>query len=168
MRTVAGFLIALVVAGCSPAHAPKARTAGKVMSLTGVGGLIVTAFAAGYTGDATRNIVAGFSMLSAVGVGTYAVGDLSQPHAGHEETLVERHHRWARILTDRAYGYARDGRCPRVKHIETRVRVYDREFHDFVFMKDSEIVKCLTTPASAAPGEPESVIQEPGAPVDSP
>ncbi len=161
MRAV---VLALAIAGCSPAHAPKARTAGKVMSLTGVGGLIVAAFAAGFTGDATREIVAGFSILSAVGIGTYAVGDLSQPSGGHEETVPQRHHRWARILTDRAYGYARDGRCHRVKHIETRVRFYDRDLHDFVFMRDPEIVKCLTVPPSTV----ESPIQESETVIDSP
>lgn len=155
-------LAATLAIGCSPAHAPKARTAGKVMSLTGVGGLIVAAFAAGYTGDATREIVASFSILSALGIGTYAAGDLSQPQNGYEETVTERHHRWARILTDRAYGYARDGRCYRVRHIETRVRVYDRELHDFVFMRDPEIAKCLTILPPAV--EPQGV----ETPVDSP
>ncbi len=155
-------LAAALAIGCSPAHAPRARTAGKVMSLTGVGGLIVAAFAAGYTGDSTREVVMSFSLLSALGVGTYAVGDLSQPQTGRQETVTERHHRWARILTDRAYGYARDGRCYRVRHIETRVRVYDRELHDFVFMRDPEIVKCLTiTPLPVETEDPET-------PVDSP
>ena len=135
------------------------------MSLSGVGGLIVAAFAVRYTGDATREIVMGFSILSAVGIGTYAAGDLSQPHAGREETVTERHHRWAQILTDRAYGYARDGRCYRVRHIETRVRVYDREIHDFVFMRDPEIAKCLTI--TPLPVEAPSA-QEPVTPVDFP
>ena len=149
MRAVC-LVTALALGACSQATAPKARTAGKLMSISGVAGLIITAFAAGYLGDRTRPIVAGFSILSGVGVGTYAVGELTGPNQ-IEETVSERHHRWARILTERAYGYARDGRCPRVRHIETRVRVYDRELHDFVFMRDPEIQKCLTTPSDVPP-----------------
>jgi hypothetical protein len=140
------------------------------MSISGVAGLIVTAFAAGYLGDRAKPIIAGFSMLSGVGIGTYAAGDLGRPDTV-EETQLERHHRWARILTERAYGYARDGRCPRVRHIETRVRVYDRELHDFVFMRDPEIVKCMSLPTDVAkPPDPvlEEPLQAPETPDDSP
>lgn len=136
---------ALALCACTQSTAPKARTAGKVMSISGVAGLIATAFAVGYLGDRSKPIIAGFSVLSGVGIGTYAAGELGRPDV-IEETQLERHHRWARILTERAYGYARDGRCPRVRHIETRVRVYDRELHDFVFMRDPEIVKCMSLP----------------------
>jgi hypothetical protein len=153
---LAHLALLVALAGCSREHAPKARTAGKIMSITGVAGLIVTAFAAGYLGDATRPTVMGLSTLSSIGIGTYAAGELGEP-AQTEETTTERHHRWARVLTERAYGYARDGRCHRVRHIETRVRVYDRDFHDFVFMRDSEIQKCLAAP----PAEPEPNVPTP-------
>ncbi len=164
MRAV--LVAAALAVGCSPAHAPKAKSAGKVMSLTGVGGLIAIAFAAHYTGESTSEIVIGFSTLSAIGIGTYAVGDLSTPAPiGYSETTSERHQRWARVLTERAYGYARDGRCHRVRHIEPRVRIYDREFHDFVFMKDPAIVKCLDLPAPEptppSPDDSETPIESP-------
>jgi hypothetical protein len=160
---------ALALSACSHSTAPKARAAGKVMSISGVAGLIATAFATAYLGDRTRPVIAGFSILSGVGIGTYAAGDLSRPDT-IEETQSERHHRWARILTERAYGYARDGRCPRVRHIETRVRVYDREFHDFVFMRDPEIVKCMslpsgvTKPVEPVPEEPSQAVETPDDP----
>ena len=68
-------------------------------------------------------------------------------------------------MTERAYGYARDGRCHRVRHIEPRVRIYDREFHDFVFMKDPAIVKCLDLPAPEPtpppPDDGETPIESP-------
>lgn len=149
---LASVVVVVALAACAHEHAPKARAAGKVMSITGVAGLIVTAFAVGYLGDRTHPMMVGFSTLSGIGIGTYAAGELGEP-AVVQETTTERHHRWARILTERAYGYARDGRCHRVRHIETRVRVYDREFHDFVFMRDSEIQKCLTT-RETEPTEP--------------
>ncbi len=160
MRAVS-LATAFAIAGCSPAMAPRAKTAGKVMSLSGVGGLILTACAASYIGPSAREIVMGFSTLSAIGVGTYAAGELSQPPPD-SETLGERHQRWARVLTDRAYGYARDGRCWRVRNIEPRVRVYDRLHHKTVFMRDPEIVKCLTTaPLQSEPDPPANPVESP-------
>lgn len=147
-------VLALAIAGCTPSLAPKAKTAGKVMSLSGVGGVVIAACAASFIGPHAREIVMGFSSLAAVGVGTYAAGELSQPPDDGETTL-ERHARWARVLTDRAYGYARDGRCWRVRNIDPRVRHYDREHHKNVFLRDPEIVKCLTTaPLPTEPVEP--------------
>ncbi|MBA2538612.1 MAG: hypothetical protein H0V17_03180 [Deltaproteobacteria bacterium] len=162
MRAIC-LLTALALGGCSRATAPKAMTAGKVISISSVAGLIASAFVYRYLGEAGKPIVAGFSILSGVGIGLYAAGELTGPNE-IEETLSERHRRWARILTGRAYGYARDGRCPRVRHIETRVRVYDRELHDFVFMRDPEIQKCLTAPVDVAPAAeppPEPPAQQP-------
>lgn len=151
----------LACAGCSPAMAPRAKTAGKVISLSGVGGLILTACAASFIGPNAREIVMGFSTLSAIGVGTYAAGDLSQPPPDRESTAV-RHARWARELTDRAYGYARDGRCWRVRNIDPRVRAYDREHHETVFMRDPEIRKCLTTvPVQTEPASPVKDASDP-------
>lgn len=161
MRAVS-LTAALALVGCSPAMAPRAKTAGKVMSLSGVGALILTACAASYIGPDAREIVMGFSALSAIGVGTYAAGDLSQPPPDREST-AERHARWARVLTDRAYGYARDGRCWRVRNIDPRVRAYDREHHKTVFLRDPEIVKCLTTAPLQTEPEPPAP-----PPLDSP
>ncbi|HEU0031064.1 MAG TPA: hypothetical protein VFQ53_10565 [Kofleriaceae bacterium] len=141
---------ALAFTACTPAQAPKARKVGKVMALGGVGGLIATSFAARYTSN-TQVLLLGFSLTSAVGIGTYAAGDLAVPEA-EVETIPERNHRWARILTERAAGAAREGRCPRVRRLETKVQLYDPEIHDFVFMRDPEIVKCVTGPGIAAPG----------------
>lgn len=165
MRAVS-LTAALALAGCSPAMAPRAKTAGKVMSLSGVGGLILTSFAASYIGPNAREIVMGFSTLSAIGVGTYAAGDLSQPPPARE-SVAERHARWARVLTDRASGYARDGRCWRVRNIDPRVRAYDREHHKTVFMRDPEIVKCLTTAPLQTEPEPPAAAP-PATPLDPP
>jgi len=164
MRAV-GLALA-ITAACTPVQARKAKTAGKIMSLSGVGCLIAVAFGAHYTGDSTRYLVMGLSSLSAIGIGTYAAGDLSAPQTGDRETTLERHHRWAKILTDRAYGYARDGRCWRVRNIEGRVRVYDRELHAVVFMKDPEILECLTTVPVRE--EAPELPQTSGTPIDSP
>lgn len=159
-------MVVLVVAvACTPAQAPRAKTVGKVTSLVGVGGLIAAAFAVPYLGSHAREVVGGFSMMSAVGVGTYAAGDLAVPPAG-SETTRQRHERWARELTDRAYGYARDGRCWRVRNIDPRVRVYDPDHHKHVFLRDPEIAKCLTT--TPLPKEPESPVESPETPDESP
>jgi hypothetical protein len=158
---VRAVLLAIAVCACSPSQAPKAKTVGKVMSIGGVSALIAAAFTVRYLGDHSREIVMGLSGVSAIGVGTYAAGELSQPPPDGE-TTIERHQRWARILTDRAYGYARDGRCWRVRNIDPRVRVYDREHHKTVFMKDPEIVKCLTTAPLQRESEPvETPIESP-------
>jgi hypothetical protein len=127
---------------CTPAQAPTARKVGKVMAIAGVAGLIAAATTSTIF-DHTQELVFGFSVISATGIGMYAAGELSAPDEP-AETMPQRHHRWARILTERAAGAARDGRCPRVRRLESRVRGYDREIHDFVFMRDPEILKCMT------------------------
>lgn len=147
---------ALVLAGaCTHSTAPKARLAGEVLSISGVVGMIGGALAQSYVGDRTAEVMGSFSVVSAVGIGLYAAGELLDPTPGPSpETLPQKHRRWARILTERAGGAARNGNCPRVRRLERRVHVYNREVHDFVFMKDPEIVKCLETGADITPPPP--------------
>jgi hypothetical protein len=142
--------IALVAGACTPAQAPVARKIGKVMALGGVTGLLVGAATTYFIGDSTRPVLVGFSVVTTVGIATYAAGELTGPSL-HEESIPERNQRWARILTERAHGYARDGRCSRVRHIETRVRVYDRVLHEGVFMRDPAIQKCMANEPPPAP-----------------
>ena len=155
--TVRFVCLLLALGACTPAQAPKARRVGKVMSLGGVGGLIATAFATRITGSNTIYVVDVFSVISAVGISTYAAGDLARPPP-IQETVTERHHRWAQILTERAVGAARSGACPRVRWLETRVRSYDRDIHDVVFMRDPAIVKCMTE--DQVPEEPPPVTDD--------
>lgn len=124
-----------------------------VASIGGVVGLTAGATASAIAD--TREVVAVFSLISAIGIGLYAVGELTDPaFETRVETTVEKHHRWARILTERAFRYAREGNCPRVRRVEKRVNVYDRELHDFVFMRDEEIAKCMSA-ASDPPHTPD-------------
>jgi hypothetical protein len=140
-------------AACTPAHAPAVRTTGKVMALGGVAGLVGAALATGVT-DKAGEMMIGFEIISAVGVISYAYAELTWPRVRYlEEPLDVKHRRWAQILTERAAGAARDGRCARVRRLERRVHRYDRVVHDFVFMKDPEILKCLAAPPGA-PAEP--------------
>lgn len=134
-------------AGCTHAQTTHARTAGEILALTGVAGLIGGALATHAT-PRGHDLVLGFSLVSAAGILTYAIGELNDPAlAGPPpETLEQRHHRWARILTQRAAGAAREGDCARVRRLELRVRDYDPELHDFVFLRDPEIARCLSAP----------------------
>ena len=92
---------------------------------------------------------------------TFAIAELSEPPSGGTpETRQQMHTRWAKILTERAGGAAREGNCKRVRRLEKRVDVYDREVHDFVFMRDPEIVRCLETPTE--PGSPDAPALPPG------
>jgi hypothetical protein len=133
--------------GCTHAQAPRARLAGEVAALGGVAGIIAGALATSVTSHA-KQIVLGFSILSGVGIATYAVGELTDPALANPpaETLAERDHRWAKILTERAAGAAREGNCARVRRLELRVRDYDPEVHDFVLLRDPEILRCLQSP----------------------
>ena len=133
--------------GCSHDQAIHARTAGEVMALTGVAGIIGGVLASHAT-PRGHDIVVGFSLVSAAGIVSYAVGELDDPalSAVPSETLEQRHRRWARILTQRASGAAREGNCDRVRRLEIRVRDYDAELHDFVFLRDPEIARCLSAP----------------------
>jgi hypothetical protein len=43
-----------------------------------------------------------------------------------------------------------------VRRLEKRVHLYDREVHDFVFMRDPEIVRCLEPPSPAPAPDPST------------
>ena len=150
MCHAAAALVCLAVAttGCTARTAPAARRVGQVLAIAGVVGLVGTVAAAKYI-DGEDELMGGFSLMSGGGILTFAAGELSvSTPALRPETETEKHNRWARILTERAAGAAREGRCPRVRRLERRVLVYDKEVHDFVFMRDPEILRCLD-PASA-------------------
>ena len=134
------------------------RTSGKLMALGGVAGIVGAAFATSVT-DSADDMLIGFEVVSALGILTYAYAELTWPRVRYiQETTEERNRRWAKILTERAGGAAREGRCARVRRLEVRVQKYDRVIHDLVFMKDAEILKCLEagppsleSPSSDAP-----------------
>ncbi len=136
-----------VCTGCTHAQATHARTAGEVMALTGVAGIVGGVLATRAT-PRGRDLVIGFSVLSAAGIVSYAIAALNDPalDGPPPETLEQRHRRWAKILTQRAAGAAREGDCARVRRLELRVRDYDPELHDFVFLRDPEIARCLSGP----------------------
>lgn len=159
--TPAAPLLALALVACTPAQAPAVRTSGKVMALGGVAGIVGSAFATNLT-DKAGEMMVGFEVISAVGVLSYAYAELTWPRVRYlEEPLEKKHNRWAKILTERASGAAREGRCARVRRLEVRVQRYDRVVHDFVFMRDPEILKCL---GAAAP----SPVPEAEAPPEAP
>jgi hypothetical protein len=170
-------LCALALGACTPAQAPAVRSSGMVMALGGVAGIVGSAFAAGVT-DQAHEMLIGFEVISAVGVLSYAYAELTWPRVQyiHEETLEQRHHRWAKILTERAAGAARLGRCARVRRLEVRVQKYDPVLHDGVFLKDPEILRCLAAPVSpdapgsspGTPGVPDAPPGTPDAPPDTP
>lgn len=117
------------------------------MAITGVAGILGGVLATRATPHG-HDLVLGFSLVSAAGILTYAIGELDDPAlaGAPPETLEQRHHRWAKILTQRAAGAAREGNCARVRRLEVRVRDYDAEIHDFVFLRDPEIARCLAAP----------------------
>ncbi len=124
-----------LAAACTHAQAPRARLAGEVAALGGVIGTLASALATAATPKAR-------SLVSGAGILTYAIGELTDPPPP-VETIEQRNRRWAKTLTERAAGAAREGRCERVRRLEIRVRTYDPAIHDFVFMRDPEIVRCL-------------------------
>lgn len=139
----------LACAACQPARSTHVRHAGMVMSIGGVGGIIGSAVASPYTRHSDELMIAS-SAISAAGILLYAAHELSGPEVVYkQETLERKHHRWAKILTEHAAGAARSGNCARVRKFEPRVRVYDPEVHDFVFMRDPEILRCLSGPGGA-------------------
>lgn len=150
MRRAVALLACLALAACTARQAPTARRVGQVAAIAGVVGLMATVLVSPKI-DGEDDLIRGFSVMSAGGIATFAAGDLSAPPSGPPpETEAEKHRRWAKILTERASGAARDGRCPRVHRLERRVNAYDREVHDFVFMRDPEILRCFGG-ASPAP-----------------
>lgn len=133
-----------------------------VSSIAGVIGLMATAVVQSYT-TRTNDMLSGFTVLSGGGILLFAAGELSLPEKGpRRETETEKFSRWARILTSRAAGAAREGRCPRVRRLEKRVNVYDREVHDFVFMRDAAILQCL---GGATPGLEPGAAEPPSSPL---
>ena len=117
------------------------------MAIAGVVGIIGGVLASRAT-PRGHDLVLGFSLVSGAGIVGYAVGEIEDPaFAGAPpETREQRHRRWAKILTQRAAGAAREGNCARVRRLEPRVRDYDPELHDFVFLRDPEIARCLSAP----------------------
>lgn len=167
--------IALVAGiGCSRSTAPKARLVGEVASLGGVAGIVASTLLTATWSHAKQSIGV-FAGVTTLGLVTYSIGELTdparddpEPAEAAAETLPQRNHRWAKILTERAQGAAREGRCPRVRRLEPRIRDYDAEIHDFVFMRDPAIQRCLATPDPApanpsdeAPKLPRAVMSDP-------
>ncbi|MBX3154478.1 MAG: hypothetical protein KF773_00635 [Deltaproteobacteria bacterium] len=150
-------VVVLACSACTASTAPRARTAGKVLSLGGVVGLVGSALLTRFT-EHGNDMVHGFALVTGVGIATYATGELTGPPE-HEETIPERNRRWAQMITEHAAGAAREGRCARVRRLEPRVRLYNPDVHDFVFMRDPEIQKCLA--AAAQPGERTSPEPDP-------
>ena len=156
----AAALVCLAVAttGCTARTAPAARRVGQVLAIAGVVGLVGTVAASNYI-DGEDQLMGGFSLMSGGGILTFAAGELSGPApALRPETEAEKHGRWARILTERAAGAAREGRCPRVLRLERRVLVYDKEVHDFVFMRDPAILRCLDPGSAPAIADDEASV----------
>ncbi|MDB4961516.1 MAG: hypothetical protein JWP01_1515 [Myxococcales bacterium] len=156
MSRLAAVAVCLAVTtACAGSTTPaKARRFGMVTSIAGVVGMMGTALV---QPEGSEPMV-GFSLMSAGGVITFALAELSDPPKGpRPETEDEKLRRWAKILTQRAAGAAREGRCTRVRRLEKRVHLYNREVHDFVFMRDPAIVRCLDGMPAALPPEDETV-----------
>jgi hypothetical protein len=150
-------LVAIV--GCAPARSKVAGRTGMIMAIGGVATIITAAAVSGRT-KYSDELMLGGSALSAGGILLYTAHEMSGPEIVYTRESPERKHaRWARILTEHAAGAARNGNCARVRKFEPRVRVYDSNYHDFVFMRDPEILRCLTPSPTevlppAEPGEP--------------
>ncbi|MDQ3368933.1 MAG: hypothetical protein M3680_26205 [Myxococcota bacterium] len=167
----------VVLAACRPAQSPVARKAGMVMAIGGVLGIMGSAIATGYS-ESADEVMIGFDVISATGVVLFAAHELSGPPVVYKrETQRQKLSRWARVLTEHAAGAARNGNCARVRKFEPRVQLYDPNVHDFVFMRDPEILRCLSpgmgAPPSAAidaglvPSPPSPVRPEAPAPAPS-
>lgn len=138
-------------ASCTHAQAPTARRVGEVLSIGGVLGIIAAAATTRVTDLGTAPVTV-FSAVSFTGIVMYATGELTDPaREPRPESDAHRLRRWAKILTERAQGAARDGRCPRVRRLEKRVQLYDPVIHDLVLMKDPEILRCLADSTVAPP-----------------
>jgi hypothetical protein len=139
--------VVLAIAACTPAQVPHAKVAAEVMALGGVGGLVAVGIGERETSANLAPLGVGAAVLSAAGILGWALLELQYaPEEPAPETIAQRNRRWAKILTERASGAARENNCARVKRLEARVHVYDAEIHDFVFMRDQEIVRCLSEP----------------------
>ncbi len=139
--------VVLAMAACTPAQVPHAKLAAELMALGGVGGLVAVGISEHETSTNMVPLGVAAAIVSAAGIIGWAVLELQYaPEAPPPETIAQRNRRWAKILTERASGAARENDCARVKRLEARVHVYDAEIHDFVFMRDQEIVRCLSEP----------------------
>lgn len=111
------------------------------MAIAGVATIIAAAVV---PTEYDRDLMAGGSVLSAAGLLASAAHQMSGPEIVYvEEPELVKLARWAKILTERAAGAARSGNCVAARKFEPRVRVYDPNYHDFVFMRDPEILRCL-------------------------
>lgn len=136
-------MLGLLCAGCSAAQHPGVGRAGMVMAITGVAGIVASATIGQKTSQGDEMMI-GAEALSAAGIVLFASHEMSGPEIVYkQESLEHKHTRWARVLTEHAVGAARDGNCARVRKWEPRVRVYDVNVHDLVFMRDPEILRCL-------------------------
>jgi hypothetical protein len=141
-------------AGCTHEQARHAMLAGEIASLTGVAGLIGGVLATPHVSSGHgHDLIVGFSVVSAADILMYAIGEIEDPAFATPapETDEQRNHRWARVLTQRAAGAAREHDCDRVRRLEPRIRAYDPEVHDFVLLADPEVVRCLQAPEPPAP-----------------
>src|SRR5262245_39577724 len=87
-----------LAAGCTSAQAPAMRTSGKIMAIGGVAGIVGSALAVSLSSHAGEMLL-GFEVISAVGIGTYAYAELTYPGTSDTvETVPEKHRRWAKIL----------------------------------------------------------------------
>jgi len=160
LALVLGFVAAV---GCAPARPKLVGRTSMIMALAGVATIITAAAISGRSKYADELMVGG-SAISAAGIVLYAAHEMSGTETVYVQESTERKHaRWARILTDHAAGAARSGNCAPVRKFEPRVRVYDANYHDFVFMRDPEILRCLSP--SSEPSESSDPIQvEPSEP----
>lgn len=142
-----------IAASCTHEQARHAMLAGEIMSLTGVAGLIGGVLATPHLPPGHgRDLIVGFSIVSAAGILIYAIAEIDDPAAGSPppESDEQRNHRWAKILTQRAAGAAREHDCDHVRRLEPRIRAYDPEVHDFVLLADPDVVRCLQPAAPEA------------------
>jgi hypothetical protein len=142
---------AVLLSACTQRHARPARRVGAVMAVAGVAGLVAAVAVSPYT-DHEDPFINGFSLMSGAGIITFAIGDLSDPRTvDPPETEDQKLTRWARELTEKAVSAARKNQCERVRELEQRVHLYDRNVHDFVFMRDPAILRCLSLASAPAP-----------------
>jgi hypothetical protein len=139
VRSVALALV-LATASCTHAQAPKARLAGEIMALVGVAGLIAAGVIAKTTSLEPSELALGSGLVSIVGIGTFAAGDLT---GGDDGPSAVTRHRWAKTWMERAKAAAIAGNCERVQSIAPRVRRLDPDRFELEFIRDPEIAKCL-------------------------
>jgi hypothetical protein len=134
-------VVLALFSACAPARSTAVGRTGMVMALVGVATIITSTVVS----DHESELMVGGSALSAGGILLAAAHQMSTPEIVYvEEPEPIKLSRWARILTEHAAGAARSGNCAGVRKFEPRVRVYDLRYHDLVFMRDPEILRCLS------------------------